>query len=303
MAFEADQFLDRRRLKRGLTFWRIVAVLAVAAAAIAVVGRFDWSGRWNHVARLSVDGIILQDPDREEALAELARDSRAKALIVRIDSPGGTFVGGETLYKSLREIAKAMPVVAVMGGTATSAGYMGAIAGDHIVAREGSLTGSIGVILQTADVTGLLDKIGIKPESIKSGPNKAQPNPLEPFTPAAREAIEDVVKDLFQMFVDLVGERRKLPRDQVLKLADGRVFTGRQALSNGLVDAIGGEQEARLWLEKTHQVDASLPVRDVEIRHKGEFWRDMLTGLVGKALLSERLRLDGVISLWHPDLR
>lgn len=303
MAFEADQFLDRRRLKRGLTFWRIVAVLAAAAAVIAAIGRFDWSGRWNHVARLAVEGIILEDPDREEALAELARDSRAKALIVRIDSPGGTFVGGETLYKSLREIAKSKPVVAVMGGTATSAGYMGAIGGDHIVAREGSLTGSIGVILQTADVTGLLDKIGIKPESVKSGALKAQPNPLEPFTPPAREAIEDVIRDLFSMFVDLVGERRKLPRDQVLKLADGRVFTGRQALSNGLVDSIGGEAEARRWLEQTHQVDASLPVRDVEIRHKGEFWRDMLSGLVGKSLLSERLRLDGVISLWHPDLR
>lgn len=303
MAFEADQFLDRRRLKRGLTFWRIVAVLAIAGAAIAAVGRFDWSGRWNHVARLAVEGIILEDPDREEALADIARDSRTKALIVRIDSPGGTFVGGETLYRGLREIAKTKPVVAVMGGTATSAGYMGAIGAEHIVAREGSLTGSIGVIMQTADVTGFLEKLGIRPESVKSGPLKAQPNPLEPFTPAAREAAEDVIRDLFSMFVDLVGERRKMPRDTVLKLADGRVFTGRQALSNGLIDGIGGEDEARRWLAETHQVDASLPVRNVEIHRKGEYWRDLFSGLVGKALLSERLRLDGVISLWHPDLR
>ena len=194
------------------------------------------------------------------------------------------------------------PVVAVMGGTATSAGYMTALGADHIVASPGSLTGSIGVLLQTADVTGLLEKLGVKAETVKSNPLKAQPNPLEPFTPEAREAVRSVVLDLYAMFVDMVSERRSIPRDKVLVLADGRVFTGRQALSNGLIDALGSETVARDWLAETHKIGRTLPVKDLKIVHEGEPWRDLLGSVFGKTLLSERLRLDGLISLWQPDL-
>ncbi|MCH7487886.1 MAG: S49 family peptidase, partial [Proteobacteria bacterium] len=185
---------------------------------------------------------------------------------------------------------------------ATSAGYMTALGADHIIASPGSLTGSIGILLQTADITGLLEKLGIKAETIKSSPLKAQPNPLEPFTPEAREAVRSVVLDLYDMFVDMVSERRSIPREKVLGLADGRVFTGRQALSNGLIDALGSESEARDWLAETHKILRSLPVKDLKIVHEGEPWRDLLGSVVGKALLSERLRLDGLISLWQPVL-
>ncbi len=300
MSLDADQAMDRRRLKRRLTVWRIAAVVAVVVAVVAAVGRFGVGA--NHVARLVVGGIIIDDPWRDDALAEIAKDDDAKALIVRIDSPGGTMVGGEALYTGLRAVAGKKPVVAVMGGTATSAAYMTALGADHILARAGSVTGSIGVILQTADITGLLEKLGIKPEAIKSRPLKAQPSPLEPLTPKGREAARVVVLDLFELFVDMVEERRNLPRDKVLELADGRVFTGRQALANGLVDAIGGETDARRWLAETHAIATSLPVKDVEIEHEGALWRDFIGGLVGKVLFSERLRLDGPISLWHPSL-
>lgn len=300
MSLDADQAMDRRRLKRRLTVWRIAAVVAVVVAVVAAVGRFGVGA--NHVARLVVGGIILDDPWRDDALAEIAEDDNAKALIVRIDSPGGTMVGGEALYTGLRAVAGKKPVVAVMGGTATSAAYMTALGADHILARAGSVTGSIGVILQTADITGLLEKLGIKPEAIKSGPLKAQPNPLEPLTPKGREAARLVVLDLFELFVDMVEERRNLPRDKVLALADGRVFTGRQAVANGLVDALGGEADARRWLAETHAIATSLPVKDVEIEHEGALWRDLIGGLLGKVLFSERLRLDGPISLWHPSL-
>ncbi len=300
MSLDADQVLDRRRLKRRLTFWRIAAVVAVVVAVVAAVGRVGVGE--NHVARLVVGGIILDDPWRDDALAGIAEDDNAKALIVRIDSPGGTMVGGEALYISLRAVAGKKPVVAVMGGTATSAAYMTALGADHILARAGSVTGSIGVIMQTADITGLLEKLGVKPETIKSRPLKAQPNPLELLTPEAREAARFVVLDLFEMFVDMVQQRRNLPRDKVLALADGRVFTGRQAVANGLVDALGGESDARRWLAETHAIATSLPVRDVEIEHEGALWRDLITGFVGKVLFSERLRLDGLISVWHPSL-
>ena len=302
MSLEADYIVDRRRLKRSLTLWRVVAVVALVGVVIAATGRMKGLGGGDYVARLMVTGIILSDAARDKVLADLSENAKAKALIVRIDSPGGTVIGGEELYHSLRQVAGNKPVVAIMGGTATSAAYMTALGADHIVARPGSVTGSIGVIMQTAELTGLLEKLGIKPESIKSRPLKAQPNPLEPLTGEAREASLGVVLDLFEMFVDMVVERRGLPRSNVLKLADGRIFTGRQAFENKLIDALGGEETARQWLSETHDIADSLPLQDVEISHGKEYWRDLLGGFLGKVLFSERLRLDGPISLWHPSL-
>jgi protease-4 len=302
MSVDADYLVDRRRLKRRLVFWRIAAVVAIVVAVIVAVGRFQGSAVGGHVGRLTVDGIILEDPDRLDALADLAADDSVKALIVRIDSPGGTVVGGETLYRHLRLVGQSKPVVTVFGGLGTSAAYMAALGSDYIVAREGTITGSIGVILQTTDLTGMLDKIGIKPEAVKSTPLKAQPNPLEPFTPAARAAIQQVIGDLYVMFVNLVDERRELTRDQLAWATDGRVFSGRQALENGLVDAVGGEPEAREWLERAHAIDADTPIENIEIEKAEEWVRRLVGERIGKVLFSERLSLDGLVSLWHPDL-
>jgi len=307
MTSEIERILDRRRLKRRLNLWRIAAVLAVVGLTAVFFERFDGIVRDDHVARLVIDGLILDDPWRDDALSEITRDDAVKALLVRINSPGGTVVGGEALFRGLRGVAKTKPVVAVMAGTATSAGYMTALGADHIVAREGTVTGSIGVLMQTTDVTELLHSIGVKPETIKSRPLKAQPNPLEPLTPEARQAARDVVLDLYDMFVDLVAERRQMPRMEALKLADGRVYTGRQAKANGLVDALGGEAEARQWLADNRKIPPSLPVHDLEADRPGGAWRDFvygsIQGLLGKSLFSERLRLDGLISVWHPALR
>ena len=302
MSLDADYVVERRRLKRRLTFWRVLGVVALVAAVVAAAGRFDLRRQQDHVAQIAIGGLILDDPARDEALKEVADDDKVKALLVKIDSPGGTYVGGEALYESLRRVGEKKPVVAIMGTTATSAGYMSALGSDHIVARSSTLTGSIGVILQTADVTGLLDKIGIKSVVVKSGPLKAQPNPLEKFLPAARKATEAIIADYFDMFVTLVAERRSLSREQVLKLADGRVFSGRQAKKAGLVDALGAEPEARKWLSETHKIADSLPVKEVKVKHEDEPWRDLFDSMIGKVMFSERLSLDGVIALWHPDL-
>ncbi len=302
MSLDADYVVERRRLKRRLTFWRVLGVVALVAAVVAAAGRFDLRRQQDHVAQIAIGGLILDDPARDEALKEVADDDKVKALLVKIDSPGGTYVGGEALYESLRQVGEKKPVVAIMGTTATSAGYMSALGSDHIVARSSTLTGSIGVILQTADVTGLLDKIGIKSVVVKSGPLKAQPNPLEKFLPAARKATEAIIADYFDMFVTLVAERRSLSREQVLKLADGRIFSGRQAKKAGLVDALGAEPEARKWLSETHKIADSLPVKEVKVKHEDEPWRDLFDSMIGKVMFSERLSLDGVIALWHPDL-
>ncbi len=301
MSRDADYIVDRRRLRRRLLFWRLFAVLSLTVLAVVVATRYEKPEFGDYVARFWVSGIILEDSDRDQALAKLAKDDGVKALIVRIDSPGGTVVGGESLYRSLRAIAGKKPVVAVMGTTATSAAYMTAIAADHIVARESSITGSIGVLMQTANLTGLFKKLGIEPETIKSGPLKAQPNPFEPTSPAARQAIQDVVMDMHAMFVDLVAERRGMARPAALLLADGRIYTGRQALAAGLIDALGGENEALKWLAKSADVSRELPVRDVTVDREDGIWREMFNGTIGKTLFSERLRLDGLISLWQPD--
>ncbi|TVR78123.1 MAG: signal peptide peptidase SppA [Rhodospirillales bacterium] len=300
MALNADFAADRRRLKRRLTAWRLVAVLAVIAVAVVLLGRERIVGR-DHVARLTVDGVILEDRERDRALQAVAVNPYARALVVHIDSPGGTVVGGESLYHSLRQVAEQKPVVAVMGGMATSAAYMTAIASDQIFGRAGTLTGSIGVILQTTDVTGLLDKLGIEAEAIKSGPYKAQPNPLEEFSPEAREAIRTIVMDIHEMFVSLVEARRPLSREEVIELADGRVYTGRQAVTAGLIDALGNDVAARAWLAEEHDVAATLPVRDLRIGGPERLLRDMLSAAFGKTVFSEILKLDGLVSVWHLD--
>ncbi len=300
MAIDTDFLVDRRRLKRHLTFWRIVAVVLFVIATIAVLAPLSKLRPRDHVARLYLEGVIIDDRARDEAIARVAEDDRAKALIVYIDSPGGTVVGGQTLYSRFLRTAKQKPVVAVMGNVATSAAYMSAIGCDQLFAREGTLTGSIGVILQTADVTGLLQQLGIKPETIKSSPLKAQPNPLETFTPEAREATRKVVADIYDTFAAMVRDRRGLKPEQLATLADGRVFTGRQAVANGLVDQLGGEDEARKWLASARGIDATLPTIDVEIDDAEARVRDLIGGALGKALFSERLSLDGVVSLWHP---
>ena len=299
---DVDQLLDRRRLKRRLAAWRLVAVLAIVAFGMALVGHYFDGLRERHVARLDVVGLIVDDPDLLDALDEIENDDNAEALIVRIDSPGGTTVGGEALHDALRRVADKKPVVAVIGTVGASAGYLTAIAAHHIVARESSITGSIGVILQTADLTGLLEKLGIKPESIKSGALKATPSPLEPLTDEARAVTQAIVDDAHRWFVRLVAEGRGLTSEEADRLADGRVYTGRQALANKLIDAIGGEREARQWLEDQREIPASLPVVDVIYLDEETEFLDWLKGMAGKTFLSERLTLDGLVSVWHPEL-
>lgn len=303
MALDADQLMARRRLKRQVGWWRLLALAAVVIAVVAVGARIGGVWQREHIARLSVDGVILQDAARDAALARIAHDDDVAALVVHINSPGGTVVGGEDLYDALREVAVEKPVVAVMGTLATSAGYMTAVAADRLFARRGTITGSIGVILQTTEFSGLLERLGVTAEAIKSAPLKGQPSPVEPLTPAARAATRDLVASMFEFFVGLVEERRPLGPAEVRALADGRVFTGLQALDNGLIDEIGGEEAALTWLEAERDVDSSLPVRDLEIERDDDILARITSGAAGKTLLSKALTLDGLVSVWHPSLR
>ena len=299
---DADWLIDRRRLKRRLSAWRTLAILGLVAALAIAAGRLVDPRSGDHIARLSVAGVIVESHAVEKAIEAFVEDDSAKALILRVNSPGGTVVGGESLYRALRAAGEAKPVVAVLGTVATSAPYMVALAADHVVAREGTITGSIGVIMPTADVSELLMKLGVKADAIKSAPLKGVPSPLEPLTPAGRAATQAVVDDMFAMFVEMVAERRGLDRETALGLADGRIFSGRQARAANLVDALGGEAGAVDWLAAARDIDPDLPVRDLPVPRAIEDWLDRVGGMVGKTFFSEPLTLDGLISVWHPSL-
>ncbi len=261
MSATADMILERRRLRRRLSFWRILAILALVIAALALV---PWSGRGgarDHVAQIDIEGVISDDRRRTQVIRRIAENDRVKALVVRIASPGGTVVGSEAIYEILRDVAEEKPVVAVVGELAASGGYIAAMGADHVIGRHNSIVGSVGVIAQVPNVTGLLDQLGVKITEIKSAPLKAAPSPVTETDPAALDALEVLILDSFDWFRDLVGERRGLEGAALDRVTDGRVFTGHQAIDLGLVDEIGDTESARNWLETEHGIATDLPVR------------------------------------------
>ena len=305
MTLESDLLLDRRRLKRRLFLWRTVAVLAVVAVGLLAMGRNPGAGlAREHVARLTLSGMITDDRKLVQAVDALAADDDARALLVVIDSPGGTVAGGESLHAAIARVAAKKPVVAVMGSTAASAGYMVALPAARIFARESTLTGSIGVKLQLPEFSGLLDRLGIGDNSLASGPLKDEPSLARKLSGPGREVLQGIVADMHDQFVAMVAAGRRMEDGRVRELADGRPYTGRQALKLGLIDAIGGEREARGWLAETSQVGTALPVRDVGRRGLAErALGESLSAWLGallKTVLSQQL--DGAWAIWQPAL-
>src|SRR5205823_12894124 len=221
----------------------------------------------NYIARINIQGLIRNDAGRVEALDKLAK-SRARAVIVHLDSPGGTTAGAQQLYGALRRVAAKKPTAVVVDGLAASGAYIAAIAADHIVAQDTSLTGSIGVLFQYPNVADLMKTLGVKVEEIKSSPLKAAPNGFEPTSPEARAAIESIVRDSYAWFRGMVKARRHLDDAALDRVADGRVFTGRQGVALKLVDEIGDERAALAWLAREKNVDPQTPVRDYRLRDR-----------------------------------
>ena len=324
MSLDADTIVDRRRMRRKLTFWRVLAILiaicavVAAGAALRVPGTGVLTGQAGAaIARVTFTGLIRSDQQRVEALERLGK-SRAQAVIVHINSPGGTTSGSEQLYESLMRLKEKKPIVVVIDGLAASGAYIAALGADHIVAQETSLVGSIGVLFQYPNVADLLKTLGIKVEEIKSSPLKASPNGFEPTSPEARAAIESIVLDSYAWFRGLVKARRQLDDAGIERVADGRVFTGRQAVGLKLVDQLGDEQTALSWLAKEKNIDPNTPVRDFRLRDRLSDLPFLHTAAVvvleavglgafarhveewGALQAVERLSLDGLLALWHP---
>ena len=320
MSLDADAIVDRRRMRRKLTFWRVVAA-AVAVLAVIVLARglapeglLEFAS--GHVARIKIQGVIRGSQERVEALDRLGKSS-VWAVVVHIDSPGGTSAGAEQLYDALRQLQARKPMVVVVDGLAASGGYIAALAADHIVAQDTSLVGSIGVLFQYPNFTDVLKTIGVKVEAVKSSPLKAAPSGYEPTSPEARAALEAIVMDSYSWFRGLVQERRGMDEALLKRVSDGRIFTGRQALELKLIDSLGSEKAALTWLVKEKNVPANLPVRDYNLQPRlrdlpflhvaalafeavglGTIARHIEESSAVQAV--ESLNLDGLLALWHP---
>lgn len=301
MTLDADYLLERKALKRRLTFWRLLVILIAFGFTTFIFWKHNEArlGK-SHLASIQLNGLIYHDKEKVLAIEKARDDPSVLALIVEINSPGGTVVGGETLYESIRYFADKKPAVAIMGDLATSAGYMTAIAADKIYAQKATITGSIGVLFQTAEVTELLAKIGIHVETVKSSPLKGSPNLLEKVTPAARTSTKLIVNDISDMFIRMVAKRRGISIDQARALSDGRVYTGQMALKQGLIDAIGGRREAINWLEIERNIPVDLPIIPLPSTKSESKWLERLQGLTQKIFFSERSKLDGLLSIWQP---
>lgn len=305
MTLETDLLIDRRRLKRRLLLWRLLAVAAVAVVAVVVIGKSS-VGRGEHVARVTVEGTLISERKTIKALESVLEDPSARAVLLMVNSPGGGVAAGEAIHDLVERVAAKKPVVAVMGATAASAGYMISLPAARIYAHNSTLTGSIGVLLPTGEVSGLLRWLGITDETLTSGPLKNVPSLTKPMTEQGRAVMQALIDDLYDQFVAMVAKGRKIESARVRELADGRAYTGRQALALGLIDAIGVERDARAWLAAERDVPTALPARDVRSDTlRDRLFGDDAEGLFGgivKTLLSQSVSLDGGWALWQPGL-
>jgi protease-4 len=319
MTLETEAVLDRRRMRRRVTFWRTAAIAIVGLMlGAALLGRQDASSLFapQQIARVSIEGTITDNRDQLAMLKKIKDASHVQALLVFVNSPGGTTTGGESLYVALRDVAASKPVVAQFGTVAASAGYIVGLGTDHIVARGNTITGSVGVLAQWPEVSELMTKLGVKFNEVKSGELKAAPNPFEPATEGARKVMQETIDDGFQWFISLVETRRGIAAGSVDGLKSGRIYSGRQAVANKLVDEIGGEPEAVRWLEEHRGVAKDLKVVDWKPTPEGSWGLSgaasgALSGLpagIAQKLIElaaqtrgiGALGLDGLVSVWHP---
>lgn len=291
-----EEYEERKRLRRSRFRWRVVAGVAVLAVIAMVIAK-QKPKPGPHIARYSVEGVITDDRARDKVLKKIAENDSVEALILSIDSPGGSVVGSEILYESIRKVSEKKPVVAVMRNVAASGGYMAAIAADHLVARGNTITGSVGVIAQMPNAHQLLDRLGVSMLEVKSGPLKAQPSPFQPLEENVVDAKQAMVAESFDWFLNLVTERRSLSDSAVEQIIAGGVFTGRQAKELALIDGLGGEEEAVAWLESERDIASDRKVIDYGIAEKSRL--QALLDIVGLAPNDTGILSSGLFAVYR----
>lgn len=235
---------------------------------------FSFRGK---VGVVLVEGIIADAEEIVDQINGVAEDDAIRAVVLRIDSPGGGVAASQEIYQAARRLREKKRVVVSMGSVAASGGYLIATAADRIMANPGTITGSISAVMHFANVEELLRKVGVRSSVVKSGPFKDIGSPTREMTPEERKLIQGIVDDIYDQFVRTVSENRKIPLKEIEKLADGRIFTGRQAFELGLVDDLGGLEEAILLGAKLSGIEGK-PAVSYAVRKRSGLLKYLLEG-------------------------
>ena len=294
-----NDILEKYLSKRNL----IIKRFAIASISIILISSFLLfsSKSKDFIATISIEGIINDPVDILNDLENINKSSNAKALLVSINSPGGTFVSSKELYDKIKEINKKIPVVTYMREMATSGGYLVSLASQKIFSNIGTITGSIGVILQTAEITELLKKIGINPIVIKSGDLKATPNPFEGVSKKDSEYLNNIIKSMQLEFLNILSENRDIENETLRIISDGRIFTGKQAKELNLIDFIGSKNDAIRWLKEKAKVPPDIDIIDFSKETQYE-------KLINMRLFNENFNFlknninNGFLAIWDPKL-
>src|SRR5262245_3328950 len=290
--------MARARVLRALVVTGLVFVGCFLAifGLLVVAERGEVSLGGNRVALVEVQGLIISAEEVVRELEEHLENPAIRAVVVRVESPGGVVGPSQEIHDAVARVrAKGKPVVVSMGAVAASGGYYLAAAADHLVASPGTLTGSIGVIIQLAEIEGLLKKVGVNLEVIKAGRHKDVGNFARAMTPEERAILQGLLDDMYDQFVTAVAEGRRLDRAKVLALADGRVYTGRRAKELGLVDSLGGLEDAVRVAGTLAGIDGK--PRLVRPRHPFR-WSDFADWLGGHTALGALLAGRAALAPW-----
>ena len=294
-----NDILEKYLSKRSLIIKRFAIALT---SIILILCFFLFSSKNKHfIATISIEGIINNPEDTLNDLENINKSPNAKALLVIINSPGGTFVSSKELYDKIKELSKKIPVVTYMREMATSGGYLVSLASQKIFSNIGTITGSVGVILQTAEITELLEKIGISPIVIKSGDLKATPNPLEGLSEKDSEYLSDIIKSMQLEFLNLLSENRNIKNQTLKIISDGRIFTGRQAKELDLIDFIGSKNDALQWLKDNARLPADIEILDFSKESQYEKLINMRFFDKNFNFLKNNIQ-SGFLAIWDPKL-
>ena len=261
----------KKSFRKGL--WRGIFISIILVAIFFLFSNFNnLSSNFPHIARISINGIIYDNNKLVETINNLSKNENVKSVFVKINSPGGTVVGSESLYVAIDRLSHVKPVISLMGEVATSGGYIVALASNHILARQNTLTGSVGVIIEYQNFSELSNKIGISIDSIKSGKIKGGQNPLSPFDPLVKNNDQKLVDYSFDWFISLIKNNRNIDPNVIDLVSDGRTLTGGMAMDLGLIDGIGSEKEALEYLETNYPSIKGLKIIDIEIPSTNNFF-------------------------------
>ena len=253
----------------------------------------------NFVGKIHLEGIINDKSELIKQLNDISQNKNIKGLLIIVNSPGGTFVSSKEIHDSLEKISMKIPTSAYMKEMGTSGAYLASLGVQKIFANQGTITGSIGVILQTAQLTSLMEKIGVKPIVIKSGELKATPNPLEKIDEEKIAYLKKIIGQLQNEFIDIVQQKRNLDQITIREISSGRIFTSKQALELNLIDFIGNESDALDWIKKEGNLDQKIDV--IELDKKKSLYNMLNKTFFKNSLKPFNLNLNnGILAIWTP---